>query len=784
MNRPLSSIRPRAEKALLFFSRAAIPAAALATALSAGTASAATPPPGERPAAVFASGTNHSCALSSDGDVLCWGQNSYGQLGDGTTGNHLVPTAIPNFGYAVSLAAGDAHTCALDYDGTVYCWGDNSVGQLGTGSYAQSSVPVAVTGIGGSSQPAIALTAGATHTCALLADGTVKCWGGNARGEVGDGTTTNRNAPVTAGTLAGIVSLSAGAEHTCAIDTVGKTYCWGANTNGQIGDNTTTNRLSPVPVSGIASGNSRLAIGISAGRSHTCALVLTGPSIGGASAASSVVCWGANGRGQLGSGGSSSDSLVPVAVSGVSNVKGISVNGDHGCALSAGGTVQCWGENTDGEAGNGTTGNYQNVPVSVSSLTGVRALSAGYFHSCAVLSNGTAKCWGGNLQGQLGNNSFTAQSTPGAVSGLSSISIAGRLIGGGYHSCGVEPDGTLKCWGYNFYGAVGDGTTTQRSSAVPVGISDVIDVCTGAYHTCALLVDGTVKCWGLNSSGQAGTGSTSPTSILSPGTSVSGVSNAVGIACGGYHACANLANGTMKCWGYGVDGELGNGSTVNNPTPVQVSNAAGAVHDYVRAAAGGTYHTCSIRAGGQLQCWGYNSNGQIGDGTVTSRSTPATVTLLSGLTPRGIGLGGWHSCALAANGSPQCWGYNGYGQLGNNTTTQSLTPVSVSGMSGVPRASGVVAGYYHSCAMMADSSFECWGYNAYGQLGNGTTTNRSTPGVVSWIWYGTSLTAGGYHTCASLTDGTGRCWGMGTYGELGNGNTSGSTLATSVVGFP
>ncbi len=783
MKRTSSPERPRASKSRALLSRAVTPALVVAATLLGSTALAAAPPSGERPASFLAGGTNHTCALASDGDVVCWGQNSYGQLGDGSTADRLAPVAVANAGTSIAVAAGDAHSCSLQWNGTVMCWGDNAVGQLGNGTFTGSSVPVTVSGIGGNATPAIAITAGAYHTCAILSDGTARCWGGNARGALGDGTTTNRSAPVTVTGLASALAITAGSEHTCAIDTLGQATCWGNNFEGALGDGTTTNRLSPAVVSGIAHGNSRLAVAISAGRSHTCAQVLTGPSIGGASVGSTVVCWGAGGRGQLGNGGVTG-STTPVVATGVSSVKDLSVNGDHSCALLADGTAKCWGENSDGEAGNGTSGGYQATAVVASGLTGARAIAAGYFHSCAVLANGTASCWGGNLRGQLGSGSFTSQSVPGPVTGLPLVSIGGRVSAGLYHSCGVEPNGGVKCWGNNVDGQVGDGSVTQRNAPVVSGVSGVLDVCAGNYHSCALLADGTAKCWGYNTFGQAGTGSSSPATIPTPGSPVLGLTGAVAIQCGAYHSCATLANGTQKCWGYNTDGELGNSSTTASASPVQVALASGQALDYVRTTASGLYHLCAARAGGQVSCWGYNAFGEIGDATTTNRTSPVNITLGGAATARNMGLGGFHSCAVTAAGAPQCWGYNGYGQVGNNSTVNATTPTNVLGISIAAKTGQLVGGAYHTCAMMGDSSIYCWGYNAHGQLGEGTTTSRSLPALLPFIWYGTALSAGGYHTCLTATDDTARCWGYGAYGELGTGGVASYSTPVSVTGFP
>ncbi len=737
---------------------------------------------GHRPSVAFAGGTAHTCALDDDGTVACWGSNSFGQLGDGSTGDHLTPTVLPSLGAVVSIAAGDAHTCALLYDGSVQCWGDNSVGQLGTGSYTASSVPVAVSGIGGSAMEAVAISAGGTHTCAALVDGTVKCWGGNDQGQIGDGTTTNRNAPVTISGVSNITQVAAGGEHTCAMDASGQLWCWGANGDGQLGDGTTTSRTAPVPVPNIARGAGPMAVTISAGRSHTCAVVMTSPElVFGAQPATNVDCWGANGRGQLGN-GTTTSSTTPVQATGLANVKDVSAGGDHACALLAGGTVACWGEDTDGEAGNNTTGTYQATPVTVSSVTHARAVASGAFHACAVLGNGTASCWGNNLHGQIGDGTQAVRPTPVAVSGLAPVSNGPRVAAGTYHTCGLLAGGGVKCWGYNGYGEIGDGTTTQRDAPVPVSsVSNAVDVCAGGFHSCALIADGTAQCWGYNGYGEIGNGTTS--NATSP-VAVTGLSNAVSITCGEYHTCATIADGTARCWGYNAYGELGTNNTTQATTPAAVKYPSGTTFDMNRSLAAGGYHTCAVHGGTLVSCWGYNGYGEVGDGTTTTRLAPVTTTLAGGLTPKSLGLGVYHSCAVTASGTAQCWGYNGYGGLGDGTATDRWSPVNVLGMTGTTRPVTITAGTYYSCSLVANSTFQCWGFNQHGQLGDGTTTNASVPMTVSWLWYGMSLAAGGQQTCTILTDGTARCWGLGADGQLGDGGTSDSTIAVGVSSFP
>ena len=347
----------------------------------------------------------------------------------------------------------------------------------------------------------------------------------------------------------------------------------------------------------------------------------------------------------------------------------------YNCALLSTGAVKCWGYNGEGQIGDNSQ-TQRLTPVSVSGLSsGVIAISTGFYHACALLSTGAVKCWGQNSQGQIGDNSKTNRLTPVDVSGLSSGVTA--ISAGYYHSCALLSTGAAKCWGYNASGQIGDATNvTNRLTPVDVsGLSSgVTAISTGGDQTCALLSTGAVKCWGYNGQGQIGD-ATSGTNRTSP-VDVSGLSSGVTAISAGYqHTCALLSTGAVKCWGNNGSGRLGDNSQTNRLTPVAVSGLSSGV----AAISAGVYHTCALLSTGAVKCWGSNSYGQVGDGTITNRLTPVDVSgLSSGATA--ISGGYWHSCAVLSTGAIKCWGQNNYGQLGDNSRIQSLTPVAVSGI--------------------------------------------------------------------------------------------------------
>jgi alpha-tubulin suppressor-like RCC1 family protein len=287
----------------------------------------------------------------------------------------------------------------------------------------------------------------------------------------------------------------------------------------------------------------------------------------------------------------------------------------HTCALTVDGAVKCWGQNDRGQLGNGSkTYDPISTPVDVMSLaTGVEVVSAGASHTCAVTSAGALKCWGGNNYGQLGNGSKKDSLVPVDVMGLSSGAVG---VSASYsHSCALTAAGAVKCWGGNEDRKLGDGS--KKDSLVPVDVvglsSGIVGIAAGGHHTCALSVAGAVKCWGDNSTGQLGDGSTTnsavPVDVLLP------ASNIVSVAAGDWHTCALTAGGAVKCWGSSYDGELGNDSKINSSVPVDV---VGLSTGFVGIAPGST-HTCALTASMAVKCWGGNSLGQLGnDSTVQS----------------------------------------------------------------------------------------------------------------------------------------------------------------------
>jgi alpha-tubulin suppressor-like RCC1 family protein len=692
-------------------------------------------------------GDAHTCGVPSTGGLKCWGYNGYGELGDNSTSDRITPTDVSGLSSGVTaVVAAELHTCALLSTGGVKCWGGNFNGRLGDGSTTQRLTPVDVSGL---TSGVTAIAAGANHTCALLSTGGLKCWGHNGSGQLGDGSTTHRLTPVdVSGLTSGVTAVSAGEYFTCARLATGGIKCWGLNTNGRLGDGTTTNRTTAVDVTGLTSG----VAAISSRGEHACALLSTG----------GVKCWGSNNYGQVGDSSTTHRSTAVDATGLSTGVSTIATGKYHSCAILTSGATQCWGDNSSGQIGDGTQTGRPNA-VGVSGLSaGVTQIALGNGHTCAVLASGLARCWGGNGNGKLGDGTSQSRLTPVSSSGLSSNVSA--LSASAFHRCAVVSGG-VKCWGHNNYGQLGDGTTDEQLTLVDVvgltsGVSNVMSG--NQSYSCALLNSGGIKCWGYNGYGQLGDGT--GTDRLTPVDVTGLTSGVIAIAAkgttAGPHTCALLATGGVKCWGYNGDGRLGDGSTTNRLTPVDVSGLTSGV----TAIGTGGAHTCALLATGGVKCWGGNGYGQLGDGTTTQRNSPVDVSgLTSGVAA--ISAGGQHTCALLVTGGVKCWGDNAYGQLGDNSMTSHSTSVDVSGLtSGI---SAITTGENFSCAILTSGGAKCWGDNWAGQLGDNSRTDRLTPVDVSGLASGvTAISAGTSHTCALLISGSVQCWGGNSYNVL------------------
>ncbi|WP_374073635.1 hypothetical protein [Bdellovibrio bacteriovorus] len=649
-----------------------------------------------------------------------------------------------------------------------------------------------------------------------------------------------------------VKQVASGLNHTCAILDNSTVKCWGYNSSGQLGQGHANNLGDGTGEMGdslpaVNLGTGRTAVQITAGDFFSCALLDN----------ATVKCWGSNNDGQLGQGhmnligdgaGEMGDSLPAINLGTGRTAVQISAGSYHTCAVLDNSTVKCWGYNPSGQLGQGHVndlgdgaGEMGDSLPAINLGTGRTAvrISAGSLYTCALLDNSTVKCWGANTNGQLGQGHTNplgdgagemGDSLPAVNLGTGRTAV--QISTGGSHTCALLDNSTVKCWGANNNGQLGQGNTTQLGDGagemgdslptVDLGTGrTALQISFGTNHSCALLDNSTVKCWGFNGNGRLGQGHTN---ILGDGAGEMGDSlpaislgtgrTAIQISAGGNHTCALLDNSTLKCWGYGNWGQLGQGN-INN-----LGAGAGEMGDALPAIklgsspsrlvkakdtrigpskfkqiAMGFNHTCALLDNSTVKCWGQNTYGQLGQGHTNNLgdgagemgdSLPA-INLGTGRTVLQISAGDFHTCALLDNSSVKCWGRNDAGQLGQGHVNSLGDGVGEMGdlLPAVSLGTGrtavqIEAGGSHTCAILDNSTVKCWGQNSVGQLGLGSTSRRGDgPGEMGdslpAVNLGTGRTAvqisiGTEFTCALLDNSLVKCWGYNGSGQLGQGS--------------
>lgn len=663
--------------------------------------------------ASVALGRFHSCALLNTGGVKCWGSNDFSPQYSRGIGFEVVsdPTDVSGMTSGIiQVGSREYHNCTLSVAGVVNCRKGSKVFKTVSGLPA-GVVSMAVGAYHGcallsnggvkcwDSSDLVAeeigltegvrtITAGARHTCALLNSGSIKCWGDNEYGQLGNKNVTQSESPVDVNGLNGTISsVVAGLNHTCAVVS-GGAKCWGSWLGSGVERSSDTDEFFPSPsdVKGLSTGVSQLT----AGDDHTCAKLSSG----------GVKCWGRNSSGELGNGGNS-DSLIPTAVQGFSSeVKEIYGGDANNCAITNSGALMCWGANSQLEVGH-TVGmglEIRSLPKSVIGLsTGVVDIAVGDDHSCAVLVDGSARCWGSNSNGELGDGSITGTNNPVPVIGLSS-GVQQVAVGGEY-SCALV-GGAVKCWGRNEEGQLGDDTKVNKMAPSDVkGLSSgVVRIQAGPSSACALLDSGKVKCWGNGASA-------SPVDVRILKSRVVDIS----VGPFGGNSCALLQSGEVQCWkntlreyarakralgGYeagvsminilsipldtqytnpNVFGSRVLATLVSGQTTCvddlnladdfcgkRVRSGSGAIATRVRGLADpvaqisiGASDACGLSEDGAVYCWQYLTESPLGRDYWKDRKEPLS-GLSSGIAE--VGTGGQHSCVLTNTGAVKCWG--------------------------------------------------------------------------------------------------------------------------------
>ena len=732
-----------------------------------------------------------SCVILQDGSAKCWGINYNGQLGNGTTVASSVPVPVTGLDGTtpektpIHMAQRSSSTCAVMQDGSAACWGRNNVGQLGDGSTNDRTSPTPVSGIDGLSPATSAVSIGlqGSSTCALLEDGSVKCWGGNSQGQLGDDSTIDRRTPALVSGLDGsspgssVETLSVGIGGACVLLDNGATKCWGISEFSRF-MSPSSYVVSPTLVGSLdGSAPDKTVLKLVVGYAHSCVLLAEG----------STKCWGWNPYGQLGD-GSETNSLSPVAVlespgafastsrplgatSRVSTSRAASTSMlvSWSAPLEMGGFpitnyrvryrkmgTSAWGEfahpvstaNSITVTGLLPETSYEFQVAAVTVLGAgpwqptLVDVSVGAASTCAVTAGGQAECWGADDHGALGNGAGDVSRTPVPVVGIDGSDEASTAVSigsGDAYSCAVMADSSVACWGQNGDGQLGNGSTVDSATPVRViGFEPNLPptrIGTGAVHSCVVIDDGneSIKCWGKNDHGQLGDGGT--TSQSTPLDALGGNGYFDNFAAGRSFSCATEF-GYVQCWGFNDVGQLGDGTNTSNDSGVYVGTFDGSSDDLIAASITSNGSTvCVLSEAGTVWCWGYGLQGGLGNGASRNSSVPVRVAGIDGLTPgttaKEVASGGASTCAVMMNGAVKCWGANSKGQLGNNTKVNSSSPVAVTGLDGSTSAKSATsvavseAGF--ACAALGSGGIVCWGDNSSGQLGDGTLTDRSTP---------------------------------------------------------
>ena len=608
-------------------------------------------------------GARHACARRSDGSVWCWGDNTFGQCGQNGAGTVPKPTALAGLAQAAAgdpvqaLDAGAEHTCALHKSGKVRCWGRNSSGQLGIGNVQSGWLPQTVLDL----DDAVAVAAGADFGCAVRKSGKVVCWGEGESGQLGDGKKFDTTKPVEVAGVDGAASVSAGGQHACAVQSGGTLRCWGKDLGGENPDGMTPFMTTTFPT---ATPIAKLSgvVAVSAGDAHTCVRLVGGK----------ASCFGNNVHGQLGD-GSARYASTPSSVLGVASATHVAAGQYHSLALEQDGTVRAWGNDGFGQLGEGATPGFRSLPTTATGLAGSKVIAAAGEHSCAIVANGSLYCWGDDKDGQAGGGGGGQIDAPAKVA-LPQAAVA--VQAGLTWTCAQLADDTLRCWGSNNPGPFTDPTTifSSKTPVEPKGIGPVKRFELGGAHGCAVPKTGGLRCWGFNYFGQLGDGSETPSAdaVVVKGLPAG---DPVALALGEYHTCAIAQNGGLWCWGANFAGQLGDGKVGwKEPKPLLVGGLPP-----VSAVAAGNDHTCAITTTGAVYCWGLNALGQVGDGAPAfSTPKPALVKDLVGATD--LDLGDSHSCARQIGGKVFCWGFGVVGQLGNGACFDLCPPRPLLGL--------------------------------------------------------------------------------------------------------
>lgn len=586
-----------------------------------------------------AAGYNHTCVIADDGQTYCWGQ--YGMTGTSLRGGGPEAAVVEGNHRFLTLSAGYSHSCGVDPEGAGWCWGWNDRGQLGDGTIGGFSlVPAPVQG-----EVRFAwISAGGSFSCGLSRRGEVYCWGANDKGQLGLDHTSDTPVPAPLGNPVPFRALSAGGDHACGLTLRDQAYCWGSNAGAKLGGggSEVPERLTRV--------EGRFT-GISAGGEHSC----------GVTRDQSLYCWGGNYHGAVGSGVSEAN-YAPVLLQ-PGGFTAVATGSWHSCALTAGGSVYCWGDNGLGQTGHGESLRRVAPEVVVGGVPFVD-LTGGADQTCGRSTTGQIYCWGNNGSGQAGllNQAWAHPSPELALDGAR----VEQLSAGYGHSCGILTAGGAACWGQADYLGADDPSASPGTPVRVAGAAGYLQVQTGFEESCGLLGDSTVACWAAGRVPEPAADGLRFANLAVGGEVKCGLTVAGEAYCwtrsrpvptriGGRLRFSEVQSGLLQTCGLGTD------STAYCWGP-ELDPAAVSTTLRFRDLDIGYRHACGLSLALSAFCWGDNSFGQLGDGTGMAREAPTPVA--GGHRFVSLTTGGYHSCGVTEEHAAWCWGQNSDGQLG------------------------------------------------------------------------------------------------------------------------
>lgn len=762
----------------------------------------------------FEIGRSHACLTTNNGDLKCWGNNSFGQLGDGTTNFYFIPVNVEGIKNVSKISIGENFTCVLK-EGIPYCWGQDDFYSLGT-PYAgpMRTAPGIVPDVTNASD----ISTGRGHTCTLLNDQTVKCWGRNDLGQIGMGSYFPASSPLTV-QIQDVKQLATGGDHVCAVKNDNTVWCWGNNSRGQLGQVRGVYQTSAVPMQvNIADVDK-----VTAGMNHSCALKFNG----------SMHCWGANDLGQLGN-GTTVDSDSPVGVQNSALITKLDAGyGNHTCGSDSNSILYCWGQNDRSQVGLPNSQPFSSSPVQFN-LARASQVSVGGRTNCFQNLDKSLYCFGSNSFGLLGDGSIfaltlfpsvvlaTEQSHfPGYIDDIrisdiaraethkpqltwllpvsptnevspvisvlvaselpiDPISLKVSLNGSTISGLSVVADkiegqisGSLKFGENTLLISIQDTSGNESEITYNLNFSSILNpnlpikVATGGGTSCYLTGEGYVWCWGSNQSGQLGIENSkfSSTPIRHPYHK-----NIVEIALSRNTLCAKNSSGDVYCSGSNESGQLGVGADVAGTFLPRKLNFSLPVSKLIS----GDNAFCALHPNNSASCWGNNGFRKLNSFSQTN------FPVLSFINVRDIALAKNHTCVVDLNNQMSCVGHNVVGMLGTGDTVDRiyLTPVQT-GLT----FNSVTASDYGTCGIGTDAKTYCWGFNTLKEIGvNSNDQFFKTPQEVTLSINQSQMYLGNRFSCSLDTDASVSCMGQNKHGEIGTGVLSKFELYHNISG--